>query len=119
MAQTEHLLAGVAQGPMAHVVEQGRGVKQASVLGQFRMTPFQMAEGEAGQVQHPQRMGEAARFGAMEGEKRRSQLTDPSQSLKRDRVDQIDRQGLRRGGAIQPDRSMQRIVISALAHAGP
>ena len=91
VAHAVHLLAGMAEWAVAHIVQQGRRQQAGPVPGQARIPVFQLPQGLPGQVQHPQGMGEAARFGAVEGEKGRPQLADPAQPLEGRAVDQIDR----------------------------
>ena len=50
MAQAIHLLAGMAQGPVAHVMEQGSGQQHAAVLLQGGLEGHQAIKGLAGQV---------------------------------------------------------------------
>ncbi len=58
--QAIHLLTGVAQGGMPHVMQQGSAVDQPAVLGQIRLQALQMGQGPAGQVKHADRVGEPA-----------------------------------------------------------
>ena len=102
---------------MTHVVQQGGGIEHARVgleLGGHALEP---GEGLAGQLQHPQGMGEAARFRPMEGEVGGAQLADAAQALKGGRIDQVDGQGFGRIAALQPNRPMQGVVVGALTHA--
>ena len=57
--QAEHLLAGVTEGGVADVVQQGCRQQQGSVLSEFGVLLFQALQGLSGQMQHPQGMGEA------------------------------------------------------------
>ena len=54
MVQPEHLLAGMAQRPMADVVEEGRGVEQTSFLFQCRVQTDQVGQCPSSQMEHPQ-----------------------------------------------------------------
>ena len=58
--QAKHLLAGMAQGGMAHVMEQGCAINQAAMLCQLRGEPLEMLQGAASQVKNADGMGEAA-----------------------------------------------------------
>ena len=116
MFEAEHLLACVAEGGMAEVMQQGRGIEHPPLGGQLRVVPLQLAQGLTRQLQHPQGVGEAARFGAVEGEKGRPQLADPPQSLEGFAVDQRDGQGFSRLGRLQPDRPMEGVVIDPFPH---
>ena len=106
----------MAEGSVADVVEQGSRIEGAAVLHQGRFQAQQMVEGHPGQVQHPERMGEAAGFSPLEGEVGGAELADPPQPLERGGVDQVDGQGFGRFGVIEADRPMQGIVIRALTH---
>ena len=57
--EPEHLLAGVAQGAMAEIVKQGRGVQHPFLVVQTWIELLQPAESETCQMKHPQRVGEA------------------------------------------------------------
>ena len=61
-------------------------------------------------------MGEAAGLGSMEGQKGWPQLTHSAQALEGSGIDQVDGQGFSWIGAIESNRSVQWIVISALSH---
>jgi hypothetical protein len=61
---------------MAEVMEQGRGIKNPSMLRQVRITAEQVLEGTPGEMEHPQGMGEATGFSAMKGEEGWAELTD-------------------------------------------
>ena len=106
----------MAEGPVAHVMEQGRRQQHAPVLLQGGLEGHQAIKGLAGQVQHPERMGKAARFGPMEGEKGRPQLADAPQALEGGAINQVHGQGLGRPAALEPDPPMQGVVVGALAH---
>ena len=69
--QAKHLFAGVAKRRMANVVQKRRAVDQAPIVGQLRGEPLQVLQGPASQVEDADRMGEAAGFSAMKGEKSR------------------------------------------------
>ena len=71
----------MAQGGMAHVMEQGRSINEATMLSQLRSEPLEMLQSAASQVKNADGMGEAAGFSAVEGEKRRPQLADAPQAL--------------------------------------
>ena len=101
---------------MAHVVEQGGPQQKSAVGGQVWLLPFQVGEGPAGQLQHPQGVGEPARLGPVEGEKRRPQLADAAQTLEGWRVDQRHGHRLFGAGAVEFDRAVQGIVVSAPCH---
>ena len=80
------------------------------------MATLQLLQCQPGQVQHPQRMGEATGFGAMKCQKGWPQLAHPAQPLEGGCIDQVDGQGFGRIGPIQADRPVQGIVIRALPH---
>ena len=111
-----HLLAGMAEGAMPNVMEQGGGIEHAHVGLELRGHALEPCERLARQLQHPQRMGEAARFRPMEGEVGGAQLADAAQALEGGRVDQVDGQGFSRIAALQADRPMQGVVVRALTH---
>ena len=115
--QAKHLLAGMAQGGMAHVMEQGCAINQAAMLCQLRGEPLEMLQGAASQVKNADGMGEAAGFSAVEGEKGRPQLADAPQALKRRGIDQGDHHRLGWIVAVENDFAVERIVIRATLHA--
>ena len=53
---------------MAHVMQQGRGKQHARMLLKLRVFPAQVRQGLAGQMQHAEGMGEAARLRAMKSQ---------------------------------------------------
>ena len=109
----------MAERAMADVMEQGRGVKNPSVLRQVRITAVQVPEGTPGEMEHPQGMGEAAGFRAVEGQKSWTELADASQALKRPGIDESHHHRLDGIVPVQGNPPMQRIVIGALAHVSP
>ena len=117
MPQAEHLFPGVAEGPVAEVMEQSSGVDQSSVGFERRIQTDQAAEGPTREMKHPQRMGETAGFRTVERQKCRPQLPYTPEALKRCAVHQIHHHGFRRLMPAQLDAAMQRIVISPLTHA--
>ena len=114
--QAEHLLAGVAEGAMADVMQQGGRIEGAALRGQFRSQPHQVVQGEAGDVQHAEAVGEAAGLGPLEGQVGGAQLADAPQPLEGRGVDQVDHQRLGGVVVIEPDRPMQGVVVGAQAH---
>ena len=48
VVQPIHLLAGVAQGSVAHIVQQGRGVEHGSMFRQFKVVALQLLQSQAG-----------------------------------------------------------------------
>ena len=78
-----HFLPRVAQGSMAHVVEQGRCQQDAPMGFEFWVQAHQVVEGQPGDVQHADGVGEAAGFRPMEGEEGGAELADAAEPLER------------------------------------
>ena len=83
VVRAEHLLAGVAEGGMAEIMQQC-GCVEHTLFGFERRVEFdQPAHGAACDGENPKRVCEPTGLCAVEGEKCWSELTDAAKSLKR------------------------------------
>ena len=113
MVGAEHFLAGVAEGCMAEVMQQCRGVENTLLFLQGGVELDQPSHGAASDGEDAQRMGEPARFSAVKRQERRSKLPDASKPLEWSRIHKREHHRFGRFGGVQADAVMQRIVISA------
>lgn len=96
MFQAIHVLAGMAQWCVAHIVKQGCCKQHTPMGGQFRMETSQLLQSLPSQLQDAKRVSEATGFSSMKCEEGRSKLPNSSESLERQGVDQLDGQGFGR-----------------------